>query len=377
MSTTAEHLPDDRLYERAFRKIALPAMLLDASGTIRAVNESLDGLFPPDMPSRRLTGQSIETLARERSAPLFTDLKIAAGGGTVFFAPREGCTVASRLGCRVVALAPAPLWLLVTLVEESPLRDRFAELNVRLNEANERAAQEHRRRRALEVDREALESFSYTAAHDLKAPLLRMSMLLDVLREDHGAALGGGGTELVDALSSSTRGLRELVSGLLDHAISASSALTLDAIGLDELVERARERLGESLRGVGGTLEVVRPLGRIDGDPLLVGQLLDNLLSNAVKYRHASRPLHIRVSATLLGGRTETLRIEDNGAGFAEAPDESLFEPFKRLHTGDVEGSGIGLSTCRNICRRHGWEISARGRADAGALFSIRFPQDG
>ena len=65
-----------------------------------------------------------------------------------------------------------------------------------------------------------------------------------------------------------------------------------------------------------------------------------------------------------------SLTITDNGSGFPPGASEAIFLPFRRLNK-KVEGTGSGLATCREVCRRHGWTITAHSDGQSGAVFEV------
>ena len=61
----------------------------------------------------------------------------------------------------------------------------------------------------------------------------------------------------------------------------------------------------------------------------------------------------------------------DNGIGFDSAFNEKILEPFQRLNSTSVEGSGLGLATCKTICDLHGWTLRCEAEVNAGATFVV------
>ncbi|MEM6907004.1 MAG: ATP-binding protein, partial [Pseudomonadota bacterium] len=221
---------------------------------------------------------------------------------------------------------------------------------------------------------DSMERFTQAAAHDLKSPLRHVSGVLTVLEEDHGADLPGEARDLVEEARSSAERMQSLMVTLLAHARSGAAPLAMERLDLAELVADVEAELAEGLRETGGRVEIAAPLGYASGDRVLVRQLLANLIGNSVKYRAPDRAPVIRISVERFSDGLR-LWVRDNGMGFDNAFAERIFEPFNRLHaSNEVEGSGVGLATCRTICRRHGWRISAEGIPGEGAAFRIDLP---
>lgn len=364
------------MHSAALDAIRLPIIVLDAEGAVRVANAAANRLFRPEDCRQALVGQPIESMARGHSGSLFGDLKTAAGGGKVVFVPHAGSAAPKRLACEVAVVPPqsgkAP-WLLLTTLPDVPNIRGFSRLTEQVRRTNADAAAAYREKQTLLQDYRSLESFSYTAAHDLQTPLVRIHMLLDMLQHEFSDRLPADANVLLTKAIDSARKMQLLISSLLDNAVSKSRPLELETLQLGRMIAAVKEAQSESLQNVGGTLTAEAVVGEVEGDPVLTTQLLDNLIANAIKYRHVSRPLRIRISTTETHGVPASLSISDNGIGFPEEHRESIFRPFTRINADATEGSGIGLSTCRNICDRHGWTISAHGVEGEGARFCITF----
>jgi len=112
----------------------------------------------------------------------------------------------------------------------------------------------------------------------------------------------------------------------------------------------------------------------VDGDPALLGIVVDNLLSNAWKYTRPRDPARIAMSY-----RRETdhvvVTVSDNGIGFDMTQAHRLGVPFQRLHgVQSYEGAGIGLASTLRILARHGGRLWAEGSPGHGATFSFSLP---
>lgn len=354
----------------------MPAMVVDRAGTIQIANRCMTDRLQAHAAARTCLGEPLcEVFARE-SKYLMTDLRAAASGGRLIVWLRGAAPEGSGRMCFQVTAMPghtrAAEYFLLVEDRMKPVSHVFSELNTKLRQAHEEAAETHRKHRQLKANYEVLEQFSLVAAHDLKAPLLNISLLLEFLQEEYGAILDGPAQDLVTSAKQSATRLQNLISALLRHARSGAADLDIETIDVAGVVEDVRQSLSADLRDTGGQIRVVDDLGQVRADAELFGQLLQNILSNALKYRAPDRPPEIRIERVADDAGVGKLVISDNGRGFDPAEKATLFLPFKRLQNVHmVEGSGVGLSICRTVCDRHGWTIDATGVQGHGATFEI------
>ena len=111
----------------------------------------------------------------------------------------------------------------------------------------------------------------------------------------------------------------------------------------------------------------------VDGDALLVREMLVNLLDNAVRYTQPGGRVTVRVAAA---GDHVQLSVEDNGPGIPADERERVFERFHRVLGSGAEGCGLGLAIVREIAQSHNAEVLlTAGTRGAGTLVSIVFPR--
>jgi signal transduction histidine kinase len=114
------------------------------------------------------------------------------------------------------------------------------------------------------------------------------------------------------------------------------------------------------------------------GSSVLLYQLFYNLVNNSLKFARPDVAPLISISATSEEKNEEewtTVRVKDNGIGFAQEYNHRIFESFTRLNSKDkFEGTGLGLSLCKRIVERHGGSIEATGTPGAGASFFVHLP---
>jgi light-regulated signal transduction histidine kinase (bacteriophytochrome) len=226
---------------------------------------------------------------------------------------------------------------------------------------------------ALKLALKELESFSYSVAHDLRAPLRGMNGFAQILLDTYGSKLDDDGMDCLNEIRSNAVRMGALIDALLSLSQVTRSELRPDRVDLGALVrtvaaDYARAEPGRSVR------VVVSEGLSANADPRLARTLIENLVANAWKFTSRAAAPRIEFGARDDdGGRTFFLR--DNGAGFDMAHAARLFGAFQRLHTvGEFPGTGIGLATAQRIVQRHGGRIWAEGAVGEGATFFFTLP---
>ena len=218
-----------------------------------------------------------------------------------------------------------------------------------------------------------LEAFTYSAAHDLRAPLRHLNGFASFLHESWYERMDEDGRHFLDKIVSSSKNMAALLDDLLNFSRLSRAPLEKRKVSLEKLVEKVRGDLQTEKECSRVTWEI-KNLPEIDGDASLLHQVLVNLISNAVKYsRKAAKP-HV-----VVGSKNENdqlvVFVRDNGDGFDMQYAEKLFQVFQRLHRNDeFEGTGIGLAIVRRVVERHGGRVWAEGIRGQGATFYFSLP---
>jgi DNA-binding response OmpR family regulator len=264
--------------------------------------------------------------------------------------------------------------------EDETRRIREQLLRAELEAIEARAAREMAEERAklvaeLEVKNDELEAFSYSVAHDLRAPLRSIDGFGLALLEDYADKLDDDGKQYLTYVRESAQQMSQLIDDML-----ALSQVTRSEFA------RAPVDLSRIARAVGAELTRAAPARQVDfivadrleaeGDDRLMTIALENLLGNAWKYT-GQRP-RARIEVGMLGDGSQTFFVRDNGAGFDMTYAGKLFGMFQRLHTNsEFEGTGIGLATVHRVIRRHGGRIWAEAAVGQGATFFFTIDGDG
>jgi signal transduction histidine kinase len=222
--------------------------------------------------------------------------------------------------------------------------------------------------RLLEAQRELLGNVS----HELRTPLARLKVALSLAAE---APPGQAGRHLEAALEDVAE-LDSLVGDLLTTSrLDAGGGLVLRRERMDPLplVEAAITRLGRLHPGrtVRSRLE---PTRAIDGEPALLGRVLDNLLDNAARYSEPVSPIEVELRPRDEGVE---LAVRDHGIGIASEDQARVFTPFFRAdrsrarHSGGV---GLGLPLSKRIVEAHGGRLVLESRPGEGTTVRVWLP---
>jgi PAS domain S-box-containing protein len=259
-------------------------------------------------------------------------------------------------------------------VTSSPVRDSSGKLigasKIARDITDQRRAQEaiQRARDAAETASRELEAFSYSVAHDLRAPLRGINGYSVALVEDLGDKLDGEAKEYLERISAGAGRMGQLIDSLLSLSRVSRTDLVRETVNLTGIASAVVEQLRASDPGRVVEFVIEKDLFT-NGDPQLLRVLLENLLGNAWKFTSTVNNPRIEFGRVQRDGPTAYF-VGDNGAGFDMEYAEKLFAPFQRLHSArEFAGTGIGLATVQRIVGRHGGKIWAEGAVNKGARF--------
>jgi PAS domain S-box-containing protein len=240
----------------------------------------------------------------------------------------------------------------------SPIRDQAGvliggsgvarDITARTNAEQALAAAKER----AETTSREYEAFSYSVAHDLRAPLRALDGFSQRLVARHADGLDPSGREYLQKIGESAQYMAQLIDSLLRLARLSNRELVYETVDLSLLAVEAIDRLRRESPGRAADISI-QP----------------GLLGNAWKFSRNQPRARIEFGQTKAQGELSYF-IRDNGAGFDMAYAAKLFGVFQRLHNvSEFEGTGIGLVTVQRIAGRHGGRIWAEGAPGQGATF--------
>lgn len=255
-----------------------------------------------------------------------------------------------------------------------------------IDEQKRNAVELEQKRTQLEISNQQLEQFAHVASHDMKEPIRKILLFTERLRSDKTSAFSESARNYIMKIEKSASRLADMVEGVLAHSSLEAEKPSLERVELNELVRVIESDLDLIVQEKGAQLTYELPA--IEGIRFLLYQLFYNLISNSLKFTRPNVNPKIDISARRIspeevkhyGLRANLTYYEivlrDNGIGFRQEHAETIFKTFTRLHSKDeFEGTGLGLSLCKNIVEKHHGVIWASGEENVGASFHILLPE--
>ena len=217
-----------------------------------------------------------------------------------------------------------------------------------------------------------LDAFAHTVAHDLKTPISRIMMGLDILQQNLAVSLDEQSEQIMKVSMNSSRQMVKIIDELLLLASVRQEDVKTEPVEMKGVVLSAIDRLSHVIEE--GQAEIVLP----ETWPVAVGyapwleEVWANYVSNGVKY--GGQPPQLVIGSELLPDEQVCFWVEDNGKGLTETEQEKLFKEFSRVHDQTIDGNGLGLSIVRRIITRMGGEVGVESEVGRGSRFYFTLP---
>ena len=247
--------------------------------------------------------------------------------------------------------------------------EKIRALNDTLRQANESL---ENRARQLQASLREMEAFSYTLAHDLRAPLRAMAGCSQFLLEKIPDGIPGEESRTyLDVISTSASRMDRLILDLLEYNGLARTPASLGVVDADLVLSQVLGSMAEEIRTC--SAEIVRegPVPPVLGQQTLLASVLTNLLSNAIKFVAPGVIPRVRLRAEKRDGKVR-LWVEDNGIGIAPEYHARIFGVFERLNRmEDYPGTGMGLAIVARAVERMGGRVGVDSEKARGSRFWI------
>jgi len=258
------------------------------------------------------------------------------------------------------------LGLIITNLSEQKELERLTQAKEELFENNQ----------ALLRTNNDLDTFVYTASHDLKSPIINIEGLMGVLEE-----MLQEGDSLVDIkavitrITSSINRFKNIILNLTEIAkVQKNFSSQADIINCHEIIEDVKADLKEAiLQSQTKVFVHLSDCQELQFSKKNFQSIVYNLVSNAIKYGSPERSPTVIITMEKWPDYVLP-SVQDNGLGIDLKYKEKLFAMFERLHN-HVEGSGIGLYIVKRIIDNAGGKIDVESELGKGSTFKVYFPR--
>ena len=227
----------------------------------------------------------------------------------------------------------------------------------------------------LEESNEILRQFAYASAHDLKEPLRSISSFTHIIKKRYIALLPPEASDYMTFVTTGVKRMESLLSALLEYStLIAENNVVSQPVSLHSVLEDVTNNLHMIATEKKAIIDYPKTMCAIRVSRLHLTQLFQNLIGNALKFTNKP-PV---ISLSFQENREEFLIIlKDNGIGMNPEYGDKVFRLFQRLNkSSQYEGTGIGLTICKNIVEKHNGKIWFESKEEEGTTFFISFPLD-
>jgi two-component system, OmpR family, sensor histidine kinase CpxA len=214
-------------------------------------------------------------------------------------------------------------------------------------------------------------------SHELRSPLARLSVALELAREDAAPEM----TSHLDRIERETEKLNMLIGQLL--TLSSMEALerqkNFKPVSLNKLIERlVPDAQFEAQQRQCSVVFRAEVECTVSGNQELLYRAFENVVRNAIRYTDGGTEVEISLSAAKANGdQNVVLSVADRGPGIPPDQLKAVFHPFRRVDTArspDTGGFGVGLAIADRAIRLHHGEVVASAREGGGAVIRMTLP---
>lgn len=266
--------------------------------------------------------------------------------------------------------------------EIGELAQSFNQMTDKLVKAKEDVEQKNAeievQKKMLEQVNKELDSFVYTASHDLRAPLRGISSFASFLEEDYAKKFDAQGKDYLKEIREGTDRMNQLIEDLLMLSRISRIKNPYEEVNIIQMLNAVIKRIEFDIKEKKVDLRIQRDMPTIRCDRIKLSEVFLNLINNAIKFSSKNNKENPRVEVGyVLEGDFHKFYVKDNGIGIEPKYHSQVFGIFKRLHTAkEYEGTGAGLSIVKRVIDDHGGRIWIDSDVGKGATFYFTIPKD-
>ena len=235
-----------------------------------------------------------------------------------------------------------------------------------------------KRTAALRESYEQMETFTYTVAHDLRAPLRSMLGFAQAVFEEYAEQLDETAHDYLKRIIRASKRMDSLIQDLLAYSHITRTNLKFEPVSFKVVLDEVLSILAEEIDRKNGKVEVSGDLGEVYAHRATLQTIVLNLVSNALKFVEPGQPPQVQVRGErfLKAGKPFIrLSVIDRGIGIAPEHHRRIFKVFERLHGAEsYTGTGIGLALVKKGVERMDGEVGLQSEVGKGSHFWIELP---
>jgi len=239
--------------------------------------------------------------------------------------------------------------------------------NARLFDALESESQ------GLQKQLDAIERQIAELTHEVKAPAGRVAEFASWIERDYGGLLDGKGLKYLAWIQREGKYLATVAERTLDLARIKHQPAPFESVEVGSVVSEVLALLKQDGRNKRIRVTIASDLPRLLCRRIHVKQIFENLLGNAMKYTGRQANPHVEIG-WLQDERGVQIFVRDNGVGMEASMLDSIFLPFFRLGSEEVDGSGIGLCIVKTVVEQYKGSVSVESAPGAGSTFYVVLP---
>ncbi len=223
-----------------------------------------------------------------------------------------------------------------------------------------------------------LDSFVYTASHDLRAPLRGIISFAGFLEEDYKDKLDNQGKDYINEIKKGIKRMEYLINDLLTLSRISRIQNPYEDIDIYKLINLAKDRIEFDLNKYNVVFKVQENLPVVYCDCIKMTEVVVNLINNAIKFSSKEKPQNPYVEIGYLDEKDfHKFYVKDNGIGIDSKYHTQIFELFSKLHpVSEYEGTGAGLCIVKRIIEGHSGKVWVESEPNKGATFFFTIPKD-
>lgn len=229
------------------------------------------------------------------------------------------------------------------------------------------------------------EAFIYIAAHELKAPLRKITTFSERLKEKSQEQLSCESLLYLERIEKNIASMQSMIDGL--SRLAEIQRANFEKVDLNLLMQEIIKNDATEIEGKKAEI-TVSDLPVIEGNGSQVKEVFINLINNSLKFQPKSQAPKITIQSQLLDDEEKIkfnfapnnvfykIEITDNGIGFKEENAGQIFKPFVRLNgKSEFPGEGLGLAISEKIIKMHNGKLYANSNENSGSVFVVLIPQ--